>query len=96
MATTQITVTKDLASCAAVALMGPTKIVGESLGPNDVVEIWEETATADNYQLVTRTQVNEKIRLDHSQQSIIFEGYGNYKFKFSADSDDTRKIGYAY
>lgn len=92
---TTITAAKTLAACTAVALMGPTKIVAKSPGANDKVYIYEETATEGEYQLVQRKDLNQKMYLDEDQPSIIFEGYGNYKFLLGADTDDNLVVGYA-
>ena len=93
MALTTITVNKVLASCEAIALSGPTKIVAEDMTENDVVYIYEETGTATNYQQVNESQHQKSILTD-KLPSFIFEGYGNYKFLLGADTDVDLVVAY--
>jgi len=90
---TTITTNRVLASCTAVLLTGPTKLVAEGMVATDEVSIYEETATEGNYQLVPDTN-GRKIGLEYSMQSIIFEGYGNYKFMLGPSTATGLKVGY--
>jgi len=76
---TTITTTKSLATCVAITLAGPIKLVAEGMVAADEVIVYEETATEDNYQIVPETQTNAA-RLTSRMPSILFEGYGKYKF----------------
>ena len=91
---TQITTTKDIATCGAILLSGPVKIVAEGMADGDTVYIYEETVTEGNYQRVP-TYGNQTVILNKSGPSIIFEGYGNYKFLLGADTAVALKVGYA-
>jgi len=91
---TTITTTKSLATCDPVLLAGPCKIVAEGMVPADIVYIYEETGTEGNYERVPDSNKRTVI-LEHSMPSIIFEGYGNYKFLLGADTDEALVVGYA-
>lgn len=91
---TTIATTNVLATTAAVLLSGPTKVVAEGMVATDVVTIYEETGTEGNYQQVPETGVR-KVCLKSTFQSIIFEGYGNYKFLLGPDTNINLVVGYA-
>lgn len=91
---TTIATTNVLATTAAVPLYGPTKIVAEDMAVGDVFNIYEETGTEGNYQLVPDS-ANRRVVLEYSMPSIIFEGYGNYKFLLGSGTDEALVVGYA-
>lgn len=74
-----ITTTNDLDTTEVIALSGPIKIVGEGMVVGDEVIFYEETGTAGNYQVLPSTG-NRRMSLTHEDWSVLFEGYGNYKF----------------
>lgn len=90
---TTITTTKTLATCGAVLLTGPAKIVAEGMVEADRVTIYEETATEGNYQAVPES-AQRVVVLRKSMPSFIFEGYGNYKFLLGDDTAVGLKVGY--
>lgn len=92
--TTTITTAKTLAGCGAILLAGPAKIVAEGMVAADTVSIYEETATEGNYQLVPDTG-RRAVGLEFSMPSIIFEGYGNYKFLLGENTAVGLKVAYA-
>jgi hypothetical protein len=91
---TTIATTNVLATTAAVLLSGPTKIVAANMAAADVVTIYEETGTEGNYQQVLQTEVR-KVCLKSTFPSIIFEGYGKYKFLLGPDTNVNLVVGYA-
>lgn len=92
---TTITAAKAIGDCTAYLLSGPIKLVALSMGAYDQVFIYEETATEGTYQLVERKYINQKMYLDETQQSMIFEGYGNYKFLLGPATNAALVVGYA-
>jgi len=95
---TTITATKDIATCGAVTLTGPCKIRAAGMVAADVVYIYEENPTADasdgTYSQVPDS-AQRKVVLEFSMPSIVFEGYGKYKFLLGADTNDNLVVGYA-
>jgi len=91
---TEIVAAKTLAGCTAVLLLTPVKIVAEGMLDGEEITIYEETVTEGSYQVVQETH-GRVAHLEKSMQSIIFEGYGNYKFLLSANTAEARKVGYA-
>lgn len=84
MALTPITVTTSLATTEVVALSGVARIRADALIDNDKVFIYEETNTATEYDIVRDTTYpGRHILLDAATPSVLFEGYGNYKFVIS-------------
>lgn len=93
---TLITTTKNIATCGAILLSGPVKIVAEGMVDADIVYIYEETATEGHYQRVSNSiNQGQTIVLTKHLQSTIFEGYGNYKFLLGEDTAADLKVGYA-
>lgn len=90
---TQITTSKVLADCTAVTLAGATKILAEGMVAGDSVTIYEETVTEGNYQKVPADK-QRTVALTPTMPSILFEGYGNYKFLLGADTATGLKVGY--
>jgi len=90
---TALTTAKALADCVAVSLAGPIKLVAEGMVEADVVLIYEETQTEGNYQQVKESK-ERSARLTYSMPSIIFEGYGKYKFLLTSATAVGLKVGY--
>jgi hypothetical protein len=88
-----ITTSAVLSECAVIALSGATKIVAEDMVEGDEVFIYEETGTADNYQLVPISE-QRSAALTHKFPSRIFEGYGNYKFLLGPNTDTGLVVAY--
>ena len=91
---TAITVSRTIGDCGAVLLAGPVKIVAKDMVEADVVLIYEETTTEGDYQLVPDIEGRSAV-LSKSAPSVIFEGYGNYKFVLGADTNESLVVGYA-
>ena len=82
MAMTEITVTTSLATTAVVALSGVNRIRADNMVQGDYVAIYEENVAGDGY--LPTTVDNKALRILPENPTIIFEGYGNYKFLISA------------
>jgi len=95
---TLITATKDIATCVAVALAGPCKIRAAGMVEGDVVYIYEENPdalNADGTYSPVPDSAQRKVVLEFSMPSIVFEGYGKYKFLLGADTNANLVVGYA-
>lgn len=88
-----ITVSKVIGDCVAVVLTGPVKIVAEGMVAADEIFIYEETLTSGNYQKVPSSG-QRTVVITHDMPSILFEGYGNYKFVLGTNTATDLKVGY--
>lgn len=88
-----ITTTDSLTTTEVVPLSGPIKIVGENMVAGDEVIFYEETGTEGNYQALPPTG-NRRVSLTHDDWSVIFEGYGNYKFLLGPDTNADLVVSY--
>ena len=90
---TEITAAKAIGDCVAITLIGPTKIVAEGLLYGEEIFIYEETVTEGNYQLVPESG-GRVAKLEPGNHSVIFNGYGKYKFLLGENTNAARKVGY--
>lgn len=94
---TKVLAVKVLADSPAFSLSGATKLILESPGPDDIVYVYEETATEGTYQKVTYGEApheGQVVTLHVKRPSFIIEGYGNYKFVLGAATSTDAVVGY--
>jgi hypothetical protein len=101
MAMTEITVTTSLATTEVIALDGVAKIKATGMGDSDFVEVYDESTTATEYDLVMVEDIpgsNKMIplRLTKAKSTIRLEGYGNYKFVISTAGIEVGYVAATY